>query len=269
MDDECTEMSCDEDEFQEKEEDKSFSYLSNLSAELIYNLFSFVDSTSVVRTTQTCKRLNSIIKYNDPLWKTLCQRDYGLNLMIKTPFATIYDIYRFQTMAKNVLNIYLSERYFNSPRYGNLPGWLWTWVVLNTCAPRLPRWIANHREPYMRIKLCELPMGRIRNTWSLSQQDMTYFRPTRSERGTIYYSWRDVHRAAVRKHGSQKKLVEFFLRRCSRAKTHVEKHFNQLRRQCEPPPAPSPVVRPMTVTITAVPVLANGIPGRLFTYSLS
>lgn len=265
MEDECSMVICND------QEDCSFCYLSNLSAELVYYLFSFVDAPSVVRTTQTCKRLHDTIKYNDPLWKKLCQRDYGLNLVIKTPFTTIFDIYRFQTMAKTVLNIYLSERFFNSRestlRYGNLPGWLWTWIVLNTCAPRLPRWIANHREPYMRIKLCELPMGRIRNTWNLSQQDLSYFRPTRSERGTIYYSWRDVHRAAVRKLGSQKKLVEFFLRRCSRAKSHVEKHFRTLRRKEEQPPAQ--VIRPLTVTITAVPVMANGIPGRFFTYSLA
>jgi hypothetical protein len=166
-------------------------------------------------------------------------------------------------MSRKILDIYLSERFYNSGKYGILPGWLWTWIVLNTCAPRLPQWIANHREAYMRLKFTELPLGRITKTWNLKSEDMAFYRPARMERGTVYYTWSDVHHAAIRKLGNQAKLVEFLMKKCSRAKKHIEKHYSLLGRQEET----ATVVRPTAVTITTMPVLSTcGFPPLLRTW---
>lgn len=224
----------------------TFCYISKLSAEVIYYLFSFLDARSILRCSQTCKRLYDTTKHCEPLWKGLCRRDFGLYLRFRTPFVAYLDIYRYVTMSRKILDNYLSEKFYNSGKYGVLPGWLWTWIVLNTCMPRIPQWIANHSDPYMRLKFTELPLGRVTKTWNLKSEDMAFCRPARVERGTVYYTWSHIHHAAIRKYGSKDKLVEFLLKKCSRAKKHIEKHYLLLGR---------PVVRPPAVAITTVSIL--------------
>lgn len=213
--------------------DGGYCYITNVSPETLLYILSHLDAKSAITTGRTCKHLRDAITYCDLLWKRLCWGDFELHLHFRKPFATYYDIYRLVTMSRSILRVYLSERFYSSGRYGILPGWLWTWVVLCTCAPQLPRWILAHREAFLRLKISELPLGRIYRTWNVSAEDMASCRAVRNERGTAYYTWFDVHRVALRKHGGFRGFLQHSLKRCARAKKHIEKHFNELKRSRE------------------------------------
>ena len=101
--------------------------------------------------------------------------------------------------------------------------------MLNSSAPTMPRWIFAHREPYVRVKFSEIPLGRITRTWGLKAIDMAVCNAIRSNRGTAYYTWFDIHRIALRKHGGRRGLLEFCLKRCARARRYVERTFEHLR----------------------------------------
>ena len=129
--------------------------------------------------------------------------------------------------------LFILYRYYFSGRFGVLPGWLWTWVVLNSSAPTIPRWIFAHREPYVRVKFSEIPLGRVTKTWGLKPSDMASCSPVRNERGTAYYTWFDIHRVGLRKHGGRRGLIEFCLKRCARARKYVERNFEDIRQTSE------------------------------------
>jgi len=137
-------------------------------------------------------------------------------------------------MSRTVTKIYLSERFYSSGKYGYLPGWLWTWVILNTSAPELPSWIRNHRQAFLRIKVSEMPLGRIQRVWNLAAGDFSGIREVRNERGTIYYSWSDVHKVFFAKHGGLPELTAHSLKRCARAKRHLERNFTELTNEDSP-----------------------------------
>lgn len=203
-------------------------YITTLSNEILNYVCTYLDAKSVTRLCQTCRRLRDGIMLSDPLWKERLRRDLELDLRIKRPFKSFYEIYRLVSMSRTVTKIYLSERFYSSGKYGCLPGWLWTWVILNTTAPELPTWIRNHREAFLRVKVSEMPLGRIQRVWNLAAGDFSGIREVRNERGTIYYSWSDVHRVFFDKYGGLKELIEHSLKRCSRAKRHLERSFTQL-----------------------------------------
>ena len=203
-------------------------YITNLSNEILLYVCTYADAKSVTRLCQTCRRLREGIVLSDPLWKERLRRDFELDLRMKRPFKSFYDIYRLVSMSRTVTKIYLSERFYSSGKYGYLPGWLWTWVILNTSAPELPSWIRNHREAFLRVKVSEMPLGRIQRVWNLAAGDFSGVREVRNERGTIYYSWPDVHRVFFAKYGGLDQLIAHLLKRCSRAKRHLERSFTQL-----------------------------------------
>ena len=204
------------------------SYITSLSNEILLYVCTYADAKSVTRLCQTCRRLRDAIMFSDPLWKERLRRDFELDLRIKHPFKSFYELYRLVSMSRTVTKIYLSERFYSSGKYGYLPGWLWTWVILNTSAPDLPSWIRNHREAFLRIKVSEIPLGRIQRVWNLAAGDFSGIREVRNERGTIYYTWSDVHRVFFAKYGGLKELTTHSLKRCSRAKRHLERSFEQL-----------------------------------------
>ena len=204
-------------------------YIITLSNEILLYISLHLDAKTATSVCQTCRRLRNGIRFSDPLWKRRCKQDFDLDLPMKSPFKTFYDIYRLVSMSRTVTRIYLSERFYSSGKYGVLPGWLWTWVVLNSSAPELPSWIRDHREPFFRLKMRELPLGRIQRVWNLAAQDFYGVRAVRNERGTIYYNWTDVHRVFIAKHGGTSELIAHSLKRCSRASKHVEKHFTELK----------------------------------------
>ena len=210
------------------EEKNKCCYLTKLSNEIILHICAYIDAKSITRLCQTSKRLRDGIIFGDPLWKKILRRDLELDLRIKRPFKSFYEIYRLVSMSRTVTKIYLSERFYSSGKYGYLPGWLWTWVILNTSAPELPSWILNHREAFLRVKVSEMPLGRIQRVWNLAAGDFSGVREVRNERGTIYYSWSDVHRVFFAKNGGLKELTAHSLKRCSRAKRHLERSYTQL-----------------------------------------
>ena len=210
------------------EGDENKCYIANLSNEIILYVTTYMDARSVTRLCQTCRRLRDGIRFSDPLWKERLRRDFELDLRIKTPFKSFYDIYRLVAMSRTLTKIYLSERFYSSGKYGYLPGWLWTWITLNTSAPELPSWIRNHRQAFLRLKVSELPLGRIQRAWNLAAGDFSGVRQVRNERGTIYYSWSDVHKVFFAKYGGLSELTAHSLKRCSRAKRHLERGYTEL-----------------------------------------
>lgn len=203
-------------------------YITSISLETLLYILSHLDAKAAVNCSETCRQLRQAVKFCDPLWRRLCLYEFELELHSKKPFAVYYDIYRLVAMSRRILRVYLSERFFSSGRYGVLPGWLWTWVVLCTSAPQLPSWVLSHREAFLRLKLGELPLGRICRTWGVSPDDMASQRATRTERGTVYYTWFDVHQIALQKYGGVSGLLEHSLKRCARAAKHIERHFHEL-----------------------------------------
>ena len=203
-------------------------YFTILSNEILLYVSLYADARSVTRLCQTCRRLRDGIMLSDPLWKERLRRDFQLDLQIKRPFKSFYEIYKLVSMSRTVTKIYLSERFYSTGKYGYLPGWLWTWVILNTSAPDLPLWIRNHREAFLRVKVSEMPLGRIQRVWNLAAGDFSGVREVRNERGTIYYSWSDVHKVFFAKYGGLAELTAHSLKRCSRAKRHLERSFTQL-----------------------------------------
>lgn len=223
---------------EEETQDKQ-CYITRLSNELLLFVSIYIDAKSTTKLCQTCRRLRDGIRFSDPLWKERLRRDFELNLRIKRPFKSFYEIYRLVSMSRTVTKIYLSGRFYsnnnNSPgKYGCLPGWLWTWVILNTSAPELPSWIRNHREKFLRIKVSEMPLGRIQRVWNLAAGDFSGVREVRNERGTIYYSWSDVHKVFFAKYGGLPELTAHSLKRCSRAKRHLERNFTELTTEDSP-----------------------------------
>lgn len=213
--------------FNEEVESKR-CYFTSLSNEILLYVSLYVDTKSVIRLCQTCRRLRDGIMQSDPLWKERLRRDFELDLQTRHPFKSFYEIYKLVSMSRTVTKIYLSERFYSSGKYGYLPGWLWTWVILNTSAPELPSWIRNHREAFLRIKVSEMPLGRIQRVWNLAARDFSGVREVRNERGTIYYSWSDVHKVFFTKYGGLAELTAHSLKRCSRAKKHLERSYTEL-----------------------------------------
>jgi len=238
---------------EEKEEKEC--YITSLSNEILLYVSIYMDAKSVARLCQTCRRLRDGIMCSDPLWKERLRRDFELDLRMKRPFKSFYEIYRLVSMSRTVTKIYLSERFYSSGKYGYLPGWLWTWVILNTSAPELPSWIRNNRQAFLRLKVSEMPLGRIQRVWNLAAGDFSGIREVRTERGTIYYSWSDVHKVFFAKYGGLLELTAHSLKRCSRAKRHLERNFIELTSE------DSPRQNPARQTIIAV------IPQNLFTFS--
>lgn len=217
---------------EEKEEKKC--YITSLSNEILLYVSIYMDAKSVARLCQTCRRLRDGIMCSDPLWKERLRRDFELDLKMKRPFKSFYEIYRLVSMSRTVTKIYLSERFYSSGKYGYLPGWLWTWVILNTSAPELPSWIRNNRQAFLRLKVSEMPLGRIQRVWNLAAGDFSGIREVRNERGTIYYSWSDVHKVFFAKYGGLPELTAHSLKRCSRAKRHLERNFTELTSEDSP-----------------------------------
>lgn len=211
-----------------EEAEENNCYITSLSNEILLYVSTYMDARSVIRLSKTCRRLRDGVRFSDPLWKERLRRDFELDLRIKRPFKSFYDIYRLVSMSRTLTKIYLSERFYSSGKYGYLPGWLWTWITLNTSAPELPSWIRNHREKFLRIKVSELPLGRIQRAWNLAAGDFSGVREVRNERGTIYYSWSDVHKVFFAKYGGLPELTAHSLKRCSRAKRHLERSFTEL-----------------------------------------
>lgn len=207
---------------------KNRCYITKLSNEILLYICTYIDAKSATKLSQTCKRLRDGVILSDPLWRERLRRDLELDLRIKRPFKSFYEIYRLVSMSRKVAKIYLSERFYSSGKYGYLPGWLWTWVILNTSAPELPLWIKNHREAFLRVKVSELPLGRIQRVWNLAAGDFSGIREVRNERGTIYYSWSDVHKVFFAKNGGLRELTIHSLKRCSRAKRHLERSYAHL-----------------------------------------
>lgn len=114
-------------------------------------------------------------------------------------------------------------------RYGVLPGWLWSWIVLNTSPPSLPTWIRSYHEPFLRFKMSEISLGKVLRVWNLKSSDLPGHLVTRVEYGTCYYRWRDIQVVAMRVHGGQKGLEGFLLKRCVRARGYVERTFERIR----------------------------------------
>lgn len=217
---------------EEKEEKKC--YITSLSNEILLYVSIYMDAKSVARLCQTCRRLRDGIMCSDPLWKERLRRDFELDLKMKRPFKSFYEIYRLVSMSRTVTKIYLSERFYSSGKYGYLPGWLWTWVILNTSAPELPSWIRNNRQAFLRLKVSEMPLGRIQRVWNLAAGDFSGIQEVRNERGTIYYSWSDVHKVFFAKYGGLPELTAHSLKRCSRAKRHLERNFTELTSEDSP-----------------------------------
>ena len=225
----------DEETIPNEEAESQQCYITSLSNEILLYVSIYADAKSVIRLCQTCRRLRDGIMFSDPLWKERLRRDFELDLRMKRPFKSFYEIYRLVSMSRTVTKIYLSERFYSSGKYGYLPGWLWTWVILNTSAPELPSWIRNHREAFLRVKVSEMPLGRIQRVWNLAAVDFSGVRQVRNERGTIYYSWSDVHKVFFAKYGGLAELTAHSLKRCSRAKRHLERSFTQLTNPEEMP----------------------------------
>ena len=208
--------------------EETYCFITSLNLETTLHILTHLDAKAAVVCSQTCKQLRQAVKFCDPLWKRLCRNEFELKLRFKKPFAVYYDIYRLVAMSRRILRVYLSERFYASGRYGVFPGWLWTWVALCTCTPQLPKWILSHREAFLRLKLSELPLGRISRTWGVSPEQMAGRRALRTERGTAYYTWHDVHQVALQKYGGASGLLEHSLKRCARAAKHIEKNFYEL-----------------------------------------
>lgn len=206
-------------------------YLPSLCDEIILRILSFLDRKSVVKLSQTCKRFYCIGTFDQRLWCRLCFIDFSINLASPGPFFCFRNLYIYLYKSREILKVYLSERFQNSTnyRYGVLPSWLWTWVVMNTSPPLLPSWIRTYHDPFLRFKLSEISLGKVMRVWNLKSSDLPRHLVARVEYGTSYYRWRDVQMAAMRVHGGQAGLERFLLKRCARARGYVERSFQSIR----------------------------------------
>ncbi|KAM7434775.1 hypothetical protein ABFA07_015206 [Porites harrisoni] len=190
--------------------------LSSLSAEVLYIILSYLPAKSLLNVSECNRRLRDLCQNCNSLWKHLCKIDFDADLTVKGSFPSFYILYQLLYKSRIIL-----EDTDYSTFSGYLPDWLYYWSALST-KPPLPGFR-------------NLPAGRTKKTWGLTEEDLTNYQLQSSKSREIvrlerYYSWTDGLEAALCKHQSRQRFHEVALKRCMRSQKQIHKTFPKASR---------------------------------------
>ncbi|XP_065641830.1 uncharacterized protein LOC136073706 [Hydra vulgaris] len=217
---------------QESERQENNVTITEIPHDALLLILSYSDAPTLTKLACTCRFMYySCISFNKK-WKSLCLQDFNVYLTTVGKFPSYYDIYRLLYCSRLLLGALIYSRYFSKIKNVVLPTWLMVWAALSQHPPimtfgkhRIKRRITGH---YFK-RFNDIPYGQIKKIFKIDIfDDLLDMRPTRIERGTMYFSWSIVRFAGIRKYGIQK-YEQYLLDKCYRARGFIERNYRLIQ----------------------------------------
>ncbi|KAK3702969.1 hypothetical protein QZH41_012413 [Actinostola sp. cb2023] len=136
----------------------------SLSPELLTLILSYLPAKSVLNVSETCRRLKELAFDCDVLWKRLCKLHLSIDLQVKGPFPSYFDIYQLLYKFNVIVKHHIYGQY--------VPEYIYHWGALI-----LYDYNRHHRINYMYRVSRLFTKSRFMKTWDLTNSDLIKVRP--------------------------------------------------------------------------------------------
>jgi len=209
------------------------TFWHNLPVEIIYLIIQRCDAVDILNLSETCRKLYHACANCQIEWKTLCAVDFDVHLRYRRKFPSYREIYRLLYCSRILTGSYIYGRYYSKVKIGNIPSWLLIWALLSRDPPimkygrhRIKRHITGR---YLR-RLQHISYGQIRKVFNDNFFDLLKIKPISisAMRGTVYFTWKAIKLAEIRKYGSELEYQNFLLDRCYRSRGFIERNYKRV-----------------------------------------
>lgn len=205
--------------------------LTDLPVEILYLIIKRCDASDILNLSATCRELYHASTTCQSEWKALCAVDFDVHLSSQGKFTSYKEIYRLLYCSRILTGSYIYGRYYSKLKVGTIPSWLLIWALLSQNPPvmkfgrhRIKRHI-NGR--YLR-RLQHISYGQVRKVFKDDFFELLKIKPITALRGTIYFSWKAIKCAEIRKFGSEEKYQAYLLDRCYRSRGFIERNYEKV-----------------------------------------